>query len=114
MRAKHAPSRRPDPQQRWYNARLRDMHDLWHVVTGYGRDSFGEACLLAFSYAQTRNRGIAFIAFFGTREIARELGCAARGAQRWKVSVTAVAPRGCLRRTGERCSRCRWIRRGRC
>lgn len=63
-----------DPQQRWYNARLRDMHDLWHVVTGYGRDSFGEVCLLAFSYAQTRNRGIAFIAFFGTREIARELG----------------------------------------
>ena len=63
-----------DPQQRWYNARLRDMHDLWHVVTGYGRDSFGEVCLLAFTYAQTRNRGIAAIAFFGTREVGRELG----------------------------------------
>ena len=63
-----------DPQQRWYNERLRDMHDLWHVVTGYGRDGFGEVCLLAFTYAQTRNRGIAFIAFFGTREVSRELG----------------------------------------
>ena len=63
-----------DPQQRWYNARLRDMHDLWHVVTGYGRDSFGEVCLLAFTYAQTRNRGVAAIAFFGTREVGRELG----------------------------------------
>lgn len=63
-----------DPQQRWYNARLRDMHDLWHVVTGYGRDGFGEVCLLAFTYAQTKNRGIAFIVFFGTREVGRELG----------------------------------------
>jgi ubiquinone biosynthesis protein COQ4 len=37
------------------------MHDLWHVTTGYGRDLVGEAALLAFSYAQTRNRGIGFI-----------------------------------------------------
>ncbi len=63
-----------DPQQRWYNARLRDTHDLWHVVTGYGRDGFGEVCLLAFTYAQTHNRGIAAIAFFGTHEVSRELG----------------------------------------
>ena len=41
--------------------RLRDMHDLWHVTTGYGRDLLGEAALLAFSYAQTRNRGIGVI-----------------------------------------------------
>ncbi len=40
-----------------YANRLRDMHDLWHVTTGYGRDGLGELCLLAFSYAQTRNRG---------------------------------------------------------
>ena len=45
----------------WFGSRLRDMHDLWHVVTGYGRDLVGEAALLAFTYAQTRNHGIGFI-----------------------------------------------------
>ena len=39
-------------------ARLRDMHDLWHVLTGYGRDLAGEAANLAFTYAQTRTRGL--------------------------------------------------------
>lgn len=45
--------------------RLRDMHDLWHVVTGYNRDLLGEASLLAFTYAQTRNRGIGAIVAYG-------------------------------------------------
>lgn len=45
--------------------RLRDMHDLWHVVTGYSRDLLGEASLLAFTYAQTRNRGIGAIVGYG-------------------------------------------------
>ena len=42
-------------------SRMRDQHDLWHVVTGYGRDLIGEAALLAFTYAQTKNRGIGAI-----------------------------------------------------
>ncbi|MFM7736713.1 MAG: Coq4 family protein, partial [Alphaproteobacteria bacterium] len=50
-----------DEDRRLFYERLRDMHDLWHVVTGYGRDLVGEASLLAFTYAQTRNRGIGFI-----------------------------------------------------
>ncbi len=50
-----------DPDRRLFYERLRDMHDLWHVATGYGRDLIGEASLLAFTYAQTRNRGIGFI-----------------------------------------------------
>jgi len=50
-----------DPERRLVGERLRDMHDLWHVVTGYGRDLVGEAALLAFTYAQTRNPGIGFI-----------------------------------------------------
>ncbi|HME71185.1 MAG TPA: Coq4 family protein [Myxococcota bacterium] len=41
--------------------RLRDMHDLWHVVAGYGRDLVGEASLLAFTFAQTWNPGVGFI-----------------------------------------------------
>ena len=40
------------------------MHDLWHVVTGYGRDD-REACLLAFTYACISIRGVGFIAFVG-------------------------------------------------
>lgn len=48
-------------QRRLFGERLRDMHDLWHVTTGYGRDLLGEAALLSFSYAQTRNRGIGLI-----------------------------------------------------
>ncbi len=50
-----------DAEQRWFFDRLRDMHDLWHVVTGYGRDIAGEAANLAFTYAQTRNRGVGAI-----------------------------------------------------
>jgi ubiquinone biosynthesis protein COQ4 len=46
----------------WYGRRIRDIHDLWHILTGYGRDGLGEACLVAFSYAQTRSLGWAFIA----------------------------------------------------
>jgi len=50
-----------DPDRRWFSERIRDMHDLWHVLTGYGRDEAGEAANLAFSYAQMPFRGIAFI-----------------------------------------------------
>ena len=46
----------------WYGRRIRDTHDIWHILTGYGRDALGEACLVAFSYAQTRSLGWAFIA----------------------------------------------------
>lgn len=41
--------------------RWRDMHDLHHVVTGYGRDLHGEAALLAFTFAQTPTLGLGFI-----------------------------------------------------
>lgn len=42
--------------------RLRDTHDLWHVVTGYGGDVLGETALLGFSAAQTTNPGVALMA----------------------------------------------------
>lgn len=50
-----------DASRARFGARLRDTHDLWHVVTAYGRDLVGEASLLAFTFAQTRNPGIGFI-----------------------------------------------------
>jgi ubiquinone biosynthesis protein COQ4 len=52
-----------DPDREWFGDRLRDMHDLWHVLTGYGRDEAGEAANLAFSFAHTPFRGIALILF---------------------------------------------------
>lgn len=50
-----------DPEAEAFGDRLRDMHDLWHVVTGYSRDILGEIALLAFTYEQTGDRGIGFI-----------------------------------------------------
>lgn len=55
---------RPDDlrdEMRFIGDRMRDTHDLWHVVTGYGADLLGEAALLAFSYAQTKSPGVGFI-----------------------------------------------------
>jgi len=57
-----------------YATRLRDTHDLWHTLTGYGRDELGEACLLAFTYAQTRNRGIFLIAIVGGFKLRQAMG----------------------------------------
>jgi ubiquinone biosynthesis protein COQ4 len=52
-----------------YGDRLRDTHDLHHILTGYGRDALGEQCVLAFSYSQTPSWGTLFIAWAGAREI---------------------------------------------
>lgn len=46
----------------WFGRRIRDAHDIWHVLTGYHRDGLGEACLVAFSYGQTGSLGWAVIA----------------------------------------------------
>lgn len=58
----------------WYFERLRDTHDLFHVLTTYGRDALGEACLLAYSYEQNHNLGIKFIAYAGANEIRKSTG----------------------------------------
>jgi ubiquinone biosynthesis protein COQ4 len=57
-----------------FATRQRDMHDLWHVLTGYGRDTLGELCLLSFTYAQTKNRGVGFICFVGAQKLRKEYG----------------------------------------
>ncbi|MBX9796461.1 Coq4 family protein [Sphingomonas sp.] len=47
----------------WFGRRIRDTHDIWHVLTGYkAEETLGEACLVAFSYAQVGGLGWAFIA----------------------------------------------------
>jgi ubiquinone biosynthesis protein COQ4 len=56
-----------------YGDRLRDTHDMLHVLTGYGRDALGEQCVLAFTYAQNRNLGVGFIAYAGGFELKRRV-----------------------------------------
>jgi ubiquinone biosynthesis protein COQ4 len=54
-----------DADREFFGDRLRDMHDLWHVLTGYGRDEAGEAANLAFTLGQMWNPGIASIVLAG-------------------------------------------------
>ena len=57
----------------WFRERNREMHDLLHVVTGYGRSPLGEACLVAFSFAQTGLKGFAVITLSASIRISRAL-----------------------------------------
>ena len=45
-----------DAEHEWFYDRINVMHDLWHVLTGYGTDELGESALIAFSHAQIPNR----------------------------------------------------------
>ena len=56
----------------WYANRLRDTHDMYHVLTGYGRDALGEDALLGYTHSQHGGMGVSFIAFMGNRQIAKE------------------------------------------
>ena len=56
----------------WYSNRLRDTHDMYHVLTGYGRDALGEDALLGYTHSQHGGLGVNFIAFMGNRQIAKE------------------------------------------
>ncbi|HEY4057189.1 MAG TPA: Coq4 family protein [Kofleriaceae bacterium] len=51
--------------------RMRDSHDLMHVVTGYQTDLAGELALLAFSFAQTYSPGVGLLATGGLLESMR-------------------------------------------
>jgi ubiquinone biosynthesis protein COQ4 len=73
---------RPHPYA-WFGRRMRDVHDIWHVLTGYGRDGLGEACLVTFSYHQTHGLGWALICAGAYLRTGREaMGGACRKALR--------------------------------
>ena len=57
----------------WMGRRTRDVHDIWHILSGYHRDGLGEACLVAFSYAQTKGLGWALIGL-GAASRSRKVG----------------------------------------
>ena len=56
----------------WYSNRLRDTHDMYHILTGYGRDALGEDALLGYTHSQHGGMGVSFIAYMGNRQIAKE------------------------------------------
>jgi len=59
----------------WLGRRTRDVHDIWHVLTGYrANESLGEAALVAFSYAQTGGLGWALIALAAALKSLRVTG----------------------------------------
>lgn len=51
-----------DEERRFFRDRIRDSHDVWHALTGYGADELGEAALLTFSQAQIPNLGVGVLA----------------------------------------------------
>jgi len=55
----------------FFGRRMRDTHDLLHVLTGYGRDQLGETSVLAFSHAHNGGFGNLFIAYIGAWELAK-------------------------------------------
>jgi ubiquinone biosynthesis protein COQ4 len=61
----------PGEDMTLFRERTREMHDLLHIVSGYGRDPLGEACVGAFTFAQTGLKGFAVIALFAAMRIAR-------------------------------------------
>lgn len=71
----------------WYARRLRDVHDLWHILTGYRTDALGEACVVAFSLPQTRSAGFGLIAAGVAIQFARArtgYPCARAVLQAWR------------------------------
>lgn len=54
-----------DADVRYVAERLRDAHDLWHVVTGCRTDLAGELGVLTFSTAQTGGVGVGMLAAVG-------------------------------------------------
>lgn len=51
-----------DTPESWLYRHTMVVHDIWHVITGYGTHPFGEACLMSFSSAQTGSKGFGLIA----------------------------------------------------
>jgi ubiquinone biosynthesis protein COQ4 len=60
----------PDLVQ-WFMERSRDTHDLFHVLTGYGRDALGEQCVLLFTHGQSPSHGHLLIGYAGAANIAK-------------------------------------------
>src|SRR5205814_3777380 len=61
-----APPELRDPRAAYVVQRLRQTHDLWHVVTGYATEPSSEVALQAFTFAQVRAPSSLLLAIAGT------------------------------------------------
>lgn len=55
-----------DPRVSYVIQRMRQTHDLWHVVTGHNTDPAGEVALQAFTYAQVNAPSTLILSMAGT------------------------------------------------
>ncbi|MEJ7600250.1 MAG: Coq4 family protein [Kofleriaceae bacterium] len=65
------PAQVRDPAIAYIIQRLRQTHDLWHVVTGYETDPGSEIALQAFTYGQLRNPSSFVLSVAGSLRAAR-------------------------------------------
>jgi ubiquinone biosynthesis protein COQ4 len=71
-----------DPRAQYVIQRMRQTHDLWHVVTGCNTDTPGEVQLQAFTYAQVRAPSTLILTAVGTLRSLRTKPTLAREAFR--------------------------------
>ncbi len=65
--AREGSSRDAGAEQEIYFSRMRNLHDVFHVLAGYDRDLRGEAAVLAFTVGQSYNRGVAYLVWNALR-----------------------------------------------
>ena len=53
------------PAQAYVAQRMRQTHDLWHVLTGYSTEVRDEIAIIAFTYGQTGTPSMRLLAFLG-------------------------------------------------
>ena len=70
------------PDVELFRRRMRELHDITHTVTGYGRDQLGELCLLTFMYRQQGNLGMLLIVMMAWSQIPKAARKAVREAWR--------------------------------
>ena len=58
--------------EEWFTDRMNALHDLRHVIVGYGREALGELCLVAYRFAEVGHPGMAFFAVAWGLKLVRE------------------------------------------
>ncbi len=85
-----------DDLVQWFAERSRDTHDLFHVLTGYGRDALGEQCVLLFTHGQSPSHGhllIGYAGAFNVKKMAKGSSAPVIGAARQAQRTGKGAPR---------------------
>jgi ubiquinone biosynthesis protein Coq4 len=92
----------PRHRMHYLRLRIRQTHDIWHVVTGFGIDEFGEVGIQGFYSAQFPNGQAAIIAaaaFLKSvlrgrfRDLEKQLDCFCQGYVNGKRAQSLLAVR---------------------